>query len=101
MFLISGTVLFLELSAMAIQMVVPALRYMAPTFPPAALPWVLTVTSLVGAALQPLGGKLSDTFGPRPVVLAMAAAFVVGSITCALTTVACAVADMKRLLELT
>ncbi|MET7841377.1 MFS transporter [Streptomyces sp. NPDC005356] len=85
LFLIVGMVLFLELNAMVIQMVVPALHFMGPTFRGANLSWVLTVVTLVGAALQPLGGKLADMFDVRHIVAVVGVSFVLGSVLCALT----------------
>lgn len=84
--LIIAMVLFVELNAMVIQMSVPALRLMAPHFPVAGLAWVITLVSLVGAMVQPLGGKLADRLGLRQMIAAVAVLFLVGSVICALTT---------------
>ena len=83
--LIIGMVLFVELNAMVIQMVVPALHYMAPKFPVDGLAWVLTVVTVIGAMVLPLGGKLADQLGLRQIILAVAVLFGVGSVICALT----------------
>lgn len=62
------------------------LPFMSPPFSAHQLPWVLTSTLLVGAALQPLSGKLSDVFGRRRVLLVCAASFLAGSLLAAVTT---------------
>lgn len=62
------------------------LPFMSPPFEVRQLPWVLTSTLLVGAALQPLSGKLSDLFGRRRVLLVCAGTFLIGSLLAALTT---------------
>ncbi|WP_329409145.1 MFS transporter [Nocardia vinacea] len=84
--LMAGMVLLVELNAAVLQMAVPALRSMAPHFPVAGLPWVLTVVTLVGAMLQPLGGKLADRIGLRPMILTVAIVFALGSLICAVTS---------------
>lgn len=84
--LMVGMVLLVELNAAVLQMAVPALRSMAPHFPVAGLPWVLTLVTLVGAMLQPLGGKLADRIGLRQMILTVAVVFALGSLICAATS---------------
>ncbi|QIB32316.1 MDR family MFS transporter [Ancylobacter pratisalsi] len=48
------------------------------------LSWIVTAYLLTGTAATPLVGKLADIHGPRPVLNACIALFLVGSIACAL-----------------
>ncbi|WP_235748596.1 MFS transporter [Nocardia coffeae] len=84
--LIGSVLVLVELNAMCVQMVVPALRPMAHDFPVAGLGWVLTIVSLIGAAVMPLGGKLADKLQLRPLISGVGALFFVGNVLCAIST---------------
>lgn len=84
--MIAVVLLLCELNAMAVAMLVPGLRPMAAEFPVEGLAWTITVVSLVGAMAMPLGGKLVDRFGQRPVVLTACAVFLLGSLISALSS---------------
>lgn len=45
--------------------------------------WAITATLLAGAVATPIAGRLGDTLGKRPLLLASLAAMVVGSVVCA------------------
>jgi MFS family permease len=63
-----------------------ALRFMSPPFTSAELPWIASISLLIGAAFQPLVGKLADQFGFRRLVVFVALLFVAGSLIGALTS---------------
>lgn len=63
-----------------------ALPYMYPAFTAAQLPWIITVTLLVAAAVQPLTGKLADVFGRKRLLMVVAALYIIGSVVGALTS---------------
>src|ERR1700759_400820 len=50
------------------------------------VPWLVAVYALVATVIQPLYGKLADTFGVKPVYLATVGAFIAGSLLCAAAT---------------
>ena len=48
--------------------------------------WLITAYLLVMASIQPVGGKLGDRFGRRPLILGGLAYFALASVGCALAT---------------
>ena len=50
----------------------------------AAVSWVATITLIVGAAVNPIIGRMGDVYGKRPLLLGCLAAAVVGSVVGAL-----------------
>jgi MFS family permease len=50
------------------------------------VPWLVAVYALVATVVQPLYGKLADLYGPRAVFLGTVAAFIAGSLLCAMAT---------------
>lgn len=50
------------------------------------VPWLVAVYALVATVVQPLYGKLADTFGPRATYLGTVGAFIAGSLLCAAAT---------------
>jgi MFS family permease len=48
--------------------------------------WVITVTLVVAAVVNPVAGRLGDMYGKRRVVLVLLGTLVVGSVLCALST---------------
>jgi MFS family permease len=78
--------LMADTGAYAATLFAPLLPHMAQFYTPAELPWVLTITLLVQTALLPLMGKLSDVFGRKRLLLAIAVIFVIGSAIGAVTT---------------
>jgi MFS family permease len=78
--------LMADTGAYAATLFAPLLPHMAQFYTPTELPWVVTITLLVQTALLPLMGKLSDVFGRRRLLLAIAVIFVIGSAIGALTT---------------
>ncbi|WP_050514940.1 MFS transporter [Streptomyces rimosus] len=48
------------------------------------MPWLMTAYVLAATASQPLYGKLSDLFGPKPVYVCAISLFLVGSALCGL-----------------
>ncbi|MFG3022428.1 MFS transporter [Streptomyces sp. NPDC048254] len=78
--------LLLQLVTFTAIMFTNALHYMSPPFGPAELPWVVTVTFLVGSALMPLAGKLADAYGFRKLYMTVIALFLIGSLLGAVTS---------------
>jgi MFS family permease len=82
--------LFLAATAYSLlqSLVVPAL----PTFAdeldtsPAAAAWIFTIFLLTSCVATPIVGRLGDIRGRKPLLLAMLASVVVGSLMCALAT---------------
>lgn len=81
-------VLFTEVSPMQYVMVASALRQIAPTFPSegANINWAIIVFGIVGAAVSPLIGKLSDIWGKKKMFLLCGVLFLIGTALCAITS---------------
>ncbi|MFI1913532.1 MFS transporter [Nocardia sp. NPDC020380] len=81
-------VLFTEVSPMQYVMVASALRQIAPTFPSegANINWAIIVFGIVGAAVSPLIGKLSDIWGKKKMFLLCGVLFLIGTAMCAITS---------------
>ncbi|MFJ4650728.1 MFS transporter [Nocardia sp. NPDC088792] len=81
-------VLFTEVSPMQYVMVASALRQIAPTFPGegANINWAIIVFGIVGAAVSPLIGKLSDIWGKKKMFLLCGVLFLIGTAMCAITS---------------
>lgn len=69
---------------MAFSGVALTMRALTAAFPGPNISWIITTLLLVGGSTQPLAGKLADKFGAKQVLLTMAAAYLAGSIVCAL-----------------
>ncbi|MFI9080869.1 MFS transporter [Streptomyces sioyaensis] len=63
--------------------VLPIVRDLDPAHGIERFPWLITSYLLAATAAQPLYGRLSDSFGPRPVYLSALATFLAGSALCA------------------
>jgi MFS family permease len=81
-----AVMLMMEATVFSAVMFTNILHNMIPPFTPGQLPWIVTVTFLVGSALQPLAGKLSDVFGYKRLFLAAVLLFLIGSLIGALTS---------------
>ncbi|MCX5240381.1 MFS transporter [Streptomyces prunicolor] len=81
-----AVMLMMEATVFSAVMFTNILHNMIPPFTPGQLPWIVTITFLVGSALQPLAGKLSDVFGYKRLFLAAAVLFLAGSLLGALTS---------------
>ncbi|WP_458686294.1 MFS transporter [Nocardia tengchongensis] len=81
-------VLFTEISPMQYVMVAAALRQIAPTFPNqgANINWAIIVFGVIGAAVSPLIGKLSDIYGKKKLFLVCGVLFLIGTAICAVTS---------------
>ncbi len=80
-----GVMLAMFLSALDQTIVATALPTIGVAFSDLeSLPWIVTSYLLTATAVTPLTGKLADIYGPRPVLLAGIAIFLLGSIACAL-----------------
>ncbi|MEV6771662.1 MFS transporter [Nocardia sp. NPDC051030] len=81
-------VLFTEVSPMQYVMVSAALRQIAPTFPDqgANINWAIIIFGVVGAAVSPLIGKLSDIYGKKRMFLVCGVLFMLGCVICAVTS---------------
>ncbi|WP_067690528.1 MFS transporter [Nocardia jejuensis] len=81
-------VLFTEISPMQYVMVAAALRQIAPTFPSqgANINWAIIVFGVIGAAVSPLIGKLSDIWGKKKMFLVCGVLFLIGTALCAVTS---------------
>ncbi|WP_327140413.1 MFS transporter [Nocardia sp. NBC_01327] len=81
-------VLFTEISPMQYVMVAAALRQIAPSFPSegANINWAIIVFGVIGAAVSPLIGKLSDIYGKKKLFLVCGVLFLIGTVICALTS---------------
>ncbi|MEV6073294.1 MFS transporter [Nocardia sp. NPDC052001] len=81
-------VLFTEISPMQYVMVSAALRQIAPSFPDqgANINWAIIVFGVVGAAVSPLIGKLSDIWGKKRLFLVCGVLFLIGTAVCAVTS---------------
>ncbi|MDF1505996.1 MDR family MFS transporter [Roseisolibacter sp. H3M3-2] len=53
--------------------------------PPSLYPWITTAYLVASTVMVPVYGKLSDTRGRKPVLLAAVALFLVGSVLCGLS----------------
>jgi MFS family permease len=84
--IIAVVALFCEIAPMQYTIIFAAVRQIAPSFPGvgANISWMLIVFLLVGGALTPLMGKMSDLWGKRRLLLVSGAAFAVGTLICAL-----------------
>jgi MFS family permease len=78
--------LFSEANVFTAVIFYNALRFMSPPFTAAELPWIVSISLLVAAALQPLMGKIADVFGFRRTIAVVALVYVAGSLLGALTT---------------
>ncbi|MRH89098.1 MFS transporter [Nocardia sp. SYP-A9097] len=81
-------VLFTEISPMQYVMVSAALRQIAPSFPEqgANINWAIIVFGVIGAAVSPLIGKLSDIWGKKKLFLVCGVLFLIGTAICAITS---------------
>ncbi|MET9489719.1 MFS transporter [Nocardia sp. NPDC006630] len=81
-------VLFTEISPMQYVMVAAALRQIAPSFPSegANINWAIIVFGVIGAAVSPLIGKLSDIYGKKKLFLVCGVLFLIGTVICAVTS---------------
>ncbi|WP_067692218.1 MFS transporter [Nocardia jejuensis] len=81
-------VLFTEVAPMQYVMVSAALRQIAPTFPEqgANINWAIIIFGVVGAAVSPLIGKLSDITGKKKMFLLCGVLFMIGCAICAITS---------------
>lgn len=77
-------VLLVEIVPLTYTLVTPALTQIAEEFSTTQVAWVITLTTLVGAAATPVVGKLGDVHGKKRVLLAVAVVFVVSSLLAAL-----------------
>jgi MFS family permease len=50
------------------------------------VPWLVAIYALVATVVQPLYGKLADSYGPKVVFLGTVGLFIVGSLLCAAAT---------------
>lgn len=83
--IIIGVMLAMFLSALDQTIIATALPTIGASFGDLeGLSWVVTAYLLTGTAVTPLVGKLADIHGPRPVLLAAIALFLIGSVICAL-----------------
>ncbi|MER2536993.1 MAG: MDR family MFS transporter [Rhizobiaceae bacterium] len=83
--IIFGSLLLVFPAALDQTIVAPAMPVIAAALGHADyLPWVVTAYLLTATAVAPLYGKLSDTYGRRPVVFLALSIFMLGSIACAL-----------------
>jgi MFS family permease len=53
---------------------------------PANASWTITATLLTAAVATPVFGRLGDMYGPKPILIACAAALTIGSLLAAVTT---------------
>ncbi|MGV9567483.1 MFS transporter [Streptomyces sp. NPDC003480] len=63
--------------------VLPIVRDLDPAHGIDRFPWLITSYLLAATAAQPLYGRLSDSYGPRPIYLSALATFLAGSALCA------------------
>ncbi|GAB3803023.1 hypothetical protein GCM10028798_21220 [Humibacter antri] len=63
---------------------VPIAQALQPRGGAAAIPWLVTAYALASTVVQPLYGKLADSFGVRPVMIATLTVFLAGSLLCGL-----------------
>ncbi|WP_249998403.1 MFS transporter [Actinoplanes sp. M2I2] len=82
---IAGAAFITSLTQALVVPVLPALPREL-NVPAATAGWLITVTVIVGAVANPLLGRLGDQLGRRRLLLVAIAAFVVGSVVCAVTT---------------
>jgi MFS family permease len=85
-FILVVVLLMAETTTYGANLFYSALAYMSPPFTQAQLPWIVSITLLVAAAIQPLMGKLADVFGRKRILLVVAALFIIGSLIGALAT---------------
>lgn len=81
-------VLLCEIVSFQYSVIGISVREIAPSFPQAGnnVGWIMTMIGLVGGATIALFGKMADLWGKKRMLLALGAAFVVGSLICATTT---------------
>ncbi|MER7578062.1 MFS transporter [Streptomyces sp. NPDC126514] len=84
--IIATVALFSEIAPMQYTMVFAAIPQIAPSFPDvgANISWIIIVFLLVGGALTPIMGKMSDLWGKKRLLLVSGAAFAAGTLICAL-----------------
>ena len=61
-------------------------RAIAPHGGVSQVPWLVAIYALVATVVQPLYGKLADSFGSRAVYLGTVGLFILGSLLCAAAT---------------
>ncbi|MDI2125239.1 MFS transporter [Yinghuangia seranimata] len=81
-------VLFSEVVPLQYAMISAAVPKIAPSFPSAGegISWMIVILGLVGGAISPLIGKLSDLYGKKKMLLVTSVAFLAGTVLCATTS---------------
>ncbi|MCF2526104.1 MFS transporter [Yinghuangia soli] len=81
-------VLFSEVVPLQYAMISAAVPKIAPSFPSAGegISWMIVILGLVGGAISPLIGKLSDLHGKKKMLLVCSVAFLAGTVLCATTS---------------
>ncbi|MEV5648714.1 MFS transporter [Nocardia sp. NPDC052254] len=79
-------ILFSEIATFEILMIYPAMPHMAPAYRTLNIAWAVSIVTLTGATLIPLIGKAADRWGKKRIILILGVVFVLGSVTCALST---------------
>lgn len=67
-------------------LVFPAVTALARAFRTTEVAWSLSIVTLVGAAICPLGGKLGDRFGKKTVIVGVIVCAAAGSLLCAIAS---------------
>ncbi|MFF7246075.1 MFS transporter [Embleya sp. NPDC008237] len=81
-------VMFSEVVPLQYAMISSAVPEIAPSFRSVgeSITWMVVILGLVGGAVSPLIGKLSDVYGKKRLLLATSVSFLLGSLICALTS---------------